>query len=123
MIIHRGHMDGLSGYMAQGFEDRMLEHLKKYFPAKIKQVGDEAARQQIRDGVKRAQNYYLRSEREAAKFIDLTFAIHPTFDEQPEMKWAKDILSDLKISGDERLGKVREQLPQRLKALSSGAKA
>jgi hypothetical protein len=121
MLIRKNQMDQMSADMMNSFEDRMVEHLNQFFKAKTKPMGEEAVRQSIRDGVGRASGYFVESERDVARFIDLKFALHQEWDTQPEMDWAKKILDDMSLAGEQKMDQIYQELPERLREMSKAA--
>lgn len=76
------------------FEDRMVTHLGKFFPAYTEPLGDDAVRRLIRYGVERAAKYGIVAERDVCLYIDAMFAYGRDFDEDPSVPWAAAILKD-----------------------------
>lgn len=121
MIIRKNQMDQLGDYMRQSFEDRMVTHINRFFPDKAEALGEENLRKQIRLGMEKADRYHVRREKDVAKFVQLKFALHPEFDEQPEMAWTKEILKDHSLPGGEKMDKIYEELPDRLRESAKNA--
>ena len=122
MIIRKGQMEALSIYMMKSFVDRMVKHVKQTYRVKFEKQGEEAIRERIRSGIERADYYGIIVEREVAKFIDLTFMIHPGFDTHPEAPWIGEILDDDSLYGGEKIAKIHKQLPDRLRELARSSK-
>ncbi len=123
MIIRRNQMNQFSQYMVKSFEDRMVTHLRKFFPEKVEALGEEAVRSKIQSGIERADGYLVTREVDVARLIDLKFALAPDFDELEEMSWAREILEDHSISGQDKMDRVYEELPECLRALQREAEA
>lgn len=77
------------------FEDRMVVHLEKLFPAYCDVLGEAAVRRLIRYGILQAETYGIVAERGVCIFVDTMFAFGKSFD--TEIPWAKAILTDKKI--------------------------
>src|SRR5262245_45903185 len=117
MLIRKSQMDQLGAEMAQSFEDRMVDHLNQFFGFKTERMGEKAVRQSIQDGIQRASQYDVEVERDVARFIDLKFALTQEWDTQPEMDWAKKLLDDRTLNGEEKMDFIYQELPDRLRAL------
>lgn len=76
------------------FEDRMVVHLKSFFPKHSSALGDEKMRQLIQFGIQRAGTHAFVNERDVCKFIDLMIVFDPGFDQDPACDWAGEILGD-----------------------------
>lgn len=78
----------------QRFEDRMVTHLGKFFPEQCDALGEADTRAAIREGIQRAAQYDIISERDVCKFTDLMFAFGRRFDEDSKLPWARQVLAD-----------------------------
>ncbi|XYH98337.1 hypothetical protein ACMHYB_00785 [Sorangium sp. So ce1128] len=87
----------LSQEATRDFEDRMVTHLGKFFPAYCDVLGEAAVRRTIRYGILQAGKYGIVAERGVCIFIDAMFAFGRNFDSDPEVAWARGILTDRKI--------------------------
>ena len=74
------------------FEDRVLIHLEKFFPAQCKALGESKLREMIRYGIKRAAAYGIATEREVYKYVDLMLVFGRDFDTDKRWPWAGEIL-------------------------------
>ena len=105
-VMRKRHMDGFAKSAAETFEDRMVGQLNSRFPAECNELGDEGVRQRIRDGVDRSATYEIRTERDVAHFIRLTFGLGPKFDTSRKTSWAKEILQDTQVPAGQRLTNI-----------------
>src|SRR5580692_10520772 len=103
----------------KAFEDHMVAHLKKVFPAQFESFGDPQLRETIQYGTQRAAAYHITSERDVCKYIDLMILYGRDFDKDPNLPWAQSVLRNQAIrnpsSKIERLfkaAKKRENQPQ-----------
>lgn len=94
LIIRREQIEILSQYMYKQFEDRMLIHLKKFFPDKYEALEKTKIKKLIRKGIKQASEYEIITERDVCKFIDLMFVLGKNFDKNSKISWANEILCD-----------------------------
>lgn len=86
-------MEAFGAASAAGFEDRMVEHLRRCFPKHVEALGEQRTRAEITFGVARAALYDLTSERDVCAFIDVMFGFGDGFDENPALPWAREILT------------------------------
>ena len=80
------------------FENRLLEHLKEFFPRHCEIFGEEQVRKVIRLGIERAEQYELVSERDLHLYVGLMFMLGSYFDQDPQLPWAAKILKDENIA-------------------------
>jgi len=97
----------------KAFEDRMVEHLNKFFPEQCKALGEPKLRETIQYGTQRAASYRITSERDVCKYIDLMIFYGRDFDKDPQLPWAQTILQNKNIrnptSKIERLYKAAQK--------------
>ena len=82
-------------YMLKQFENRMVDHLYKYFPEECEALGEEEVREAIRYGIDQADSYGIIIEDHVSKYINLMFLFGRDFDKA--LVWAKEILTDEEI--------------------------
>jgi hypothetical protein len=106
----------------KAFEDHMVAHLKKVFPAQFEALGEPKLRETLQYGTQRAAAYHLTSERDVCKYIDLMILHGRDFDKAPNHPWALSILQNQAIRKPsakiERLynaAKKQENQPQQRK--------
>ena len=87
----------------RSFEHRMSRHLREFFPTRCAPVDDQKLREFIRGAIDKARVYGIVRERDVARFIDLMVALHPNFDTDPQMPWAKPILLNMERTAMARL--------------------
>ena len=87
-------MTAFSEAARQSFEDRMVVHLQRFFPAQCESLGEGEVRIVIRCGIERAREYGIRAERDVCKYVDIMFAFGRDFDRNPDFPWARRILKE-----------------------------
>ena len=75
------HMQGVSTASWETFEDRMVEHIRKYFPEHAAALEEEGMRLVIAHGIVEAPKYGFVSQRTICKFIDVSLALGLDFHE------------------------------------------
>jgi hypothetical protein len=81
-----------------GFELRMIDHLRTYFPWHYRMWGPETARTVVRYGCQKAQGYGFTTERDICLYITLVATLGGSFDADRQLPWAKQILTDTSLS-------------------------
>jgi len=74
----------------QDFENRMLEHVSRFFAGRFNRAGEQRIRELIQEGIGRAAKYGFRTEQEICRFIDLMVVFGPRFDQDAD--WAARVL-------------------------------
>ena len=93
LVIRREQMNILSWKMRKAFEDRMVLHLKEFFPDQCEMLGEKETRAAIRYGMERAETYGLGAESDLAKYLNTMFTFGRDFDRDPELPWASAVLN------------------------------
>ncbi len=106
-VMRKAQLDSLGQTAGERFEDRMVLHLRNRFEQECRELGEEAVRDRIRDGIKRAARYEIRAERDVSRFIRFMFGIRPDFDTSRKTKWAGPILKDTNLVAGERLSRIK----------------
>ena len=84
----------------RAFEESMLGHLRDLFPDKYATQDEQSVRALVQAGIAKAAKYGIRSERGVCIFIDAMFALGEKFDEDSQLPWAREILTDKSIDGE-----------------------
>jgi hypothetical protein len=91
--INKRNWDAFVVDLLRDFEERMVAHLAKFYPAECATLGEEQVRRLIGYGVERARSHGLTSERATCIYIDVMFAFGRDFDRDPALPWASQVLS------------------------------
>lgn len=81
-----------------GFEARMVDHLRTYFPGHYRIWGPATARTVVQYGCKKAQEYGFITERNICLYLTLMATLGGNFDTDPQLPWATAILTDAIIT-------------------------
>ena len=92
LTIRQEQMKVFSQLEVERFEDWMLAHLKKFFPANCRSAGEPKLRDIIRRGFERATAYRFTAMRDVCKYIDLMVVFGREFDTDKRLPWAGKIL-------------------------------
>jgi len=93
LVIRRQQMNILSWKIRKAFEDRMVLHLKEFFPDQCEMLGEKGTLAAIRQGMERAEIHGLGTESDLAKYLNVMFTFGRDFDKDPELPWASAILN------------------------------
>lgn len=92
--IHAAQLDTFRGVEYERFIGDMQKHIARCFPEESRQLSQEKTRQLIENGIKRAEQHAIVSERGVCKFIDLSLVFGAEFDTDANNAWASKILLD-----------------------------
>ncbi|HXX23702.1 MAG TPA: hypothetical protein VEO19_11180 [Terriglobia bacterium] len=87
--------------VADAFERSLVQHVIRCFPERARRIGNDELPAVIKDRRARAARYFS-SESGIRTFVDLTCVFGDTFDEDPELPWAREILKKPGISEADR---------------------
>jgi hypothetical protein len=92
-------MEVFSKAALKNFEDRMLVHLTELFPRPCGRLGEKNTREVILQGIAKAREHGIVSERDVCIYIDIMVEFGNDFDCDPALPWASQILKDPNIKG------------------------
>lgn len=98
LTIRNDQIDELNQLADRRFESEMVDHLKEFAPELSQILGEPAIRQVIRIGIKRADSYGLTNRGPTRFYIELMFALGSDFDTDPQLPWARSILTNKSIA-------------------------
>jgi hypothetical protein len=82
----------LSQAQAKSFENRMLAHLRQFFPKQCEAIDEAKLRETIQYGIRSAAVYGIAAERDVCKYVDLIMVLGRDFDKDEKRPWASRIL-------------------------------
>jgi hypothetical protein len=110
VIIRKEQMNVFARPVAADLACRIRTHVTRTFPAQCDALGEAEVRRRVRAGIARARGYGLQSHYDILRFVDLLFVLGPDFDSDPDLPWAKEILTDPSArDGSERLDRLYEK--------------
>lgn len=92
--IAKRQSEALSQASLQKFEDKMVVHVREYFPNHFAQMGEEPVRKTIQLAVKNGEPYGIISQRNVCLYLNSMLVLGSFFDTDPAFKWAGAILND-----------------------------
>src|SRR5215204_1684373 len=95
----------------ESFDKRAAAALRSLYPKKCDYLGDERLAKVTRKGKKTAKKNSVKSEKSAALFVALTFALGHEFENDPLFPWVSNTLQDGKITdADERAERLERKM-------------
>lgn len=113
-------MTALDAHMQRTFVDRMAEYLRTEFPAELEAaLGTEPTNGEVpelvREGIQRAAEHSIETERDVGRFLELMLLMKRDFDQRREYIWARRILIDKTLSGQGKVEMIHQQREARMK--------
>jgi len=87
-------MDRLAAARSRGFEDRMIEHLRRFCPRHIAVLGDDQVRIALADGMARARRSGFTSERSIRYYVEMMFMLGSGFEADRLFPWVGEIFAE-----------------------------
>jgi hypothetical protein len=107
LTIRENQIEAFHQRAIQEFENRMMDHIRKFFPKQLELVGEPEMRALIRHGIRRAESYGITAERDVCKYVDLAVVFGKEFDTNVTMLWARTILGDSTLtSSTQRINRL-----------------
>lgn len=92
MLIRKEQLEVFENYARAELERRIFAHVSKFFPKEISELGTDAARRLIHDGIRRAQAFRFVTEGNICKYVDLLVVLGSDFDTR--FGWARNVLAE-----------------------------
>ena len=106
---------------ADAFERWLVQHVNRCFPGHVRSLGANELLRALKRRRERAARYFS-ADPGIITFVDLTCVFGETFDENPELPWAREILTNPKISEPERRQMLHTQARRHLLRLRAKQK-
>jgi len=91
------------------FENRAAAYLRDNHRDILQGTPDEAIRQSVREGIRRASAYGITAELDVVRFIDLMYLMSPDFDTNLRTSWIGQVLKNSRVPTNERIGMIHEK--------------
>ncbi|NVZ65064.1 hypothetical protein HX867_23430 [Pseudomonas gingeri] len=117
LTIRRAQLKIFEDVAISRFETRLLERLRRVFPAHVAALPEAELHLALRQGLAKARQYRMISEVDTVMFLDLLFGLAADFDERPEHRWIIELLDDPRLPAYAALDLIYQQLPQRSEPL------
>ncbi len=90
LVIRQEQTDTLIMGSDDEFVEFLVEHVKEEHPDLSDNYDDNALREMVKHGIKRAKSHQLSTAEDLTAFVSIMFEIAPNFDEQPQIKAVLD---------------------------------
>ena len=94
LVIRKEQMAVLEKLPRTLFEDRIIEHLSRFYTREYHELGREQVRVVVQHGIKRAAEHDFSTQRQVGFYISLMFLLGSDFDRDPQLPWAPALLAD-----------------------------
>ena len=92
LVIREEQIRLLTRAMLANFDHKAYAHVQLYFPERCAALGDRAAMNWVRDGLKRARGYGLESQYDLLRYLNLFFHFGDGFELSSACAWALPFL-------------------------------
>jgi hypothetical protein len=92
LVIRHEQILVLADAMRNRFESEACEHVRRYFPGRCLALGEQALKETVGDGLRRARAYGFQSQFDLLRFLNLLFEFGLDFDRTEEHQWARPFL-------------------------------
>jgi hypothetical protein len=113
--IRRQSVDELTPDAARGVSREICGKLRDLFPIKSETIGDESVCLLVRDAMKSATSYGIRSARGMWLFAALMSVVGAGFHRDPQLPWASRTLSDAALDATQRVNRLFAEAVTNLK--------
>lgn len=91
-VVRKEQLEAFSRASVKDFENRMVIHLRKFFPQQCDVLGEAKTREAVHFGIWKAKKYGIISEHDVCVYIDIMFTFGQDFDVDPALPWASKAL-------------------------------
>ncbi len=106
LIIRRAQIEALEGWARLQLEQRLGLHLRNRFPAACRDLDADGLRALIQHGIGRAEAYGVQSEYDVGRFLEFVAMYGRSFDSDPRIPWAGEVLRRSDLSGTEKMDRL-----------------
>lgn len=110
MIIGGAQIASLNKASMLHFEDRMHSYLARFFSEAVARIDAAGLRSAIRQGVTRAEAYGIKSEKDVARYIVLSFFLGLESARGVPHSWVSELLQDHAITPKARLKSIYDRI-------------
>jgi hypothetical protein len=93
LTMRQEQCNALNSDLRRRYVERVLAHLRQFFPRQSQSMGEPALRAFVDWGIERAASYRIVAERDVCRYIDVMTVFGRQFDTDPACAWAPPILT------------------------------
>ena len=112
LVIREDQLRAESERSRRDFELRLVEHLRRKYPARTKPLVRGELEDIVSEGIDRALGYDVRAEADVAAFLELMLEIDLEFERIAEYAWAHAILTHDTLPGSAKIRLIRARLAE-----------
>jgi hypothetical protein len=112
LVIRKEQMAVLEAAVGKRFREQLQAHLRQEFVEQTQPLSDAQLREAIDEGIRRGRLYGITTERDLMLFVDLTFILAPKFEEARGMEFARRVLLNSELDGEEKMSLIYQQLAE-----------
>jgi hypothetical protein len=112
LTIRTAQWEVLAADVQRRFEARLCADLSRHWPDACRALGDPGLRGRVHEGVERARAHGLTTQRDVLRFLNVMFALGPTFDTDARHPWAAAILGAPGVPATLRMDQLCAQVQQ-----------
>lgn len=116
LSIRQAQMEALHKASRKQFLKRLVARCRESWPQATEELGTPGTEEFVNRAVETAERHGVRSQRDAARFVDLTFAWGEGFDET--QVWAVQILADKTLRGGVKVHQLVHKSRRELQRLA-----
>ena len=103
LVIRQKQWDAMQESMHLAFEDRCITELRASYPKRLKKVEDEDLREDVRVGIRRAEEFGITDDTFVINFLGFLVEYGRDFAETEETVWAREILENDYYTEEDKL--------------------
>ena len=105
LVIRKEQIRIFQSRAEERLEEELLQHFLRHYPRESRQAGGrEQMRKLVKRGIERAAARGLNTQKLAGLYIALSIMLGAGFEEDPQLPWVADQLSDESLSPSDRVG-------------------
>lgn len=112
LIIRREQMEVFRRAAAQRFERELLGDLRRGYPERFHEMGEEGVLLLIRETEKRGAVHGIVAERDLATLAELDLVYGAPFERHKGCEWAGALLRDQSLTPSARLALILDRIPE-----------
>ena len=97
------------------FEQRIVKHLRKKFPARTQALSDEKIQGVVQTGIKDAESYGIEYENDIRRFIEYLVIYSTQQSTRKETQWIANVLQQDELDGTAKMDRIDDLELQQLR--------
>ena len=110
LVVRHEQLRVLGRALTDRFVEATVERIAREHPERYAELGRDATRALVREGIARARTYGVEETGAVRAFIDLMLTIDPEFEMSPDLEGVLEVLRDDELSGEAKMEIVSAQM-------------